>query len=389
MKFLHTGDLHIGKMVHEFPMLEDQRYILRQILEIAAENEVDAVVIAGDVYDRSIPSTEAVNILNDFLTELTEKKIPVLMISGNHDSAERVGFADRILEKQGLYIGGAVDTDADGQPLLKQVVLEDEEGPVRFVLLPFVKPAVVGAATAQQAVEKLLENVRPQKRERCVLITHYFVVGKGGAEPELSDSETRISVGGLEYVTADTFAGFAYVALGHIHKPQHLKETNCYYAGSPLPYSFSECEQIKGVNLVTLTGYEGTPDGGMKVERIPLRPLHRMRIIQGKLMELLEQEAYEGEDTKDYIQAVLTDERELVDPIGTLRKVYPNIMQIRMKKNEQKAETAYEAEKLQQGKDILGLFCDFYELVSGSRMEQTQVSVLEECLKQAQEEEKG
>lgn len=383
MKFLHTSDLHIGKTVNEFSMLEDQKYILSQIFTIAKQEAVDGIVIAGDVYDRSIPSTDAVSLLDDFLTSLLKEGIKVLLISGNHDSPERVGFADKILEKQGLFIGGSVE---DG---LKQVAFEDEFGKVTFLLLPFVKPAVVGASTGQEAVEKLLaengygtghQNV--DKQNRHVLVTHFFVTGKGGAAPELSDSETRVSVGGLEYVTSDTFAGFDYVALGHIHKPQKIGEGNCYYAGSPLKYSFSECAQVKGVNLVTI-------EENVQVQQIPLTPLHEMRKIKGSLNDLIQPEIVEAANPQDYIQAILTDEEELIDPIGVLRSVYPNVMQIQLEKNEVKSDAAYETKLQLDGKSTLELFKEFYELVREQPLDERREKLVEESLRQAEKGEQS
>ena len=375
MKFIHTGDLHIGKTVHEFSMLTEQRCILGQIVELAVKEKVDAVVIAGDVYDRSIPSTDAVNILDEFLTDLTGRGIKVLLISGNHDSPERVGFADKILEKQGLYIAGTVEE------YLKQVRFADSYGEVCFVLLPFTKPAVVGATSSREAVELLLRQNGFDKgwnkslKSRHVLVTHFFVTGAGGKQPELSDSETGVNVGGLEQVPADLFEGFDYVALGHIHKPQQIGVGNCYYAGSPLKYSFSECNQIKGVNLVTL-------EEKVTVKTIPLQPQHQMRKIRGKLNELMKPEIVEAAPFDDYIQAILTDEEELIDPIGTLRSVYPNVMQILLEKNEKKSDADYETCFRLQGKSTLELFREFYELVREIPMDEKREQIVVDSLKQ-------
>ena len=376
MKFLHTGDLHIGKTVYDFSMLEEQRHILTKIAEIAEREAVDAVVIAGDVYDRSIPSTEAVNVLDAFLTRLTEAGIRVFLISGNHDSPERVGFADKILEKQGLYIGGCVEEE------LKQVTMQDSYGSVTFVLLPFTKPAVVGAANCGEAVELLLKKngFGPDRKRtpgnRYVLVTHFFVTGSGGCLPELSDSETTVHVGGLEQVGAEVFAGFDYVALGHIHKMQRIGEGNCYYAGSPLKYSFSECSQTKGVWLVTM-------EEETTVISIPLQPIHEMRIIKGTLAALLQQDVVDAAPREDYIQAVLTDEEELLDPMGTLRSVYPNMMQIRLDKNERKETDVYETRLTVQGRSPLELFKEFYAIVKEEPLDTRREQIVQECFKKA------
>ena len=201
MKFLHTSDLHIGKKIFETALWEDQSAMLQQIGDIATEEKVDALVIAGDVYDRSVPATEAVELLDGFLTRMSENKIPVIMISGNHDSPERVGFADKILEKQGLYIAGVYEGS------LRKVEIQDAYGKVVFVCLPFVKPAVVGATTCAAAVKTILEKEELEfaKDTRYVLVTHYFVTGEAGEQPQLSEAETSIDVGGIDNVPADVF----------------------------------------------------------------------------------------------------------------------------------------------------------------------------------------
>lgn len=379
MKFLHTADLHIGKKLHECSLLEDQRHILKQIYEIACENRVDAVLIAGDIYDRSVPSTEAVELLDDFLTELIKADIPVIMISGNHDSGKRVAFAERILEKQGLYIAG----DYDGE--LKSVTLEDEEGTVTFVCMPFVKPAAVCCGTQAEAVEKMLSGCPMvlSLNSRYVLLAHYFVVGEHGESPELSDSETDVNVGGLDGVPASLFSAFSYVALGHIHKPQHIGEGNVYYAGSPLKYSFGEARGEKSVNLVELSG------GEVSVSRIPLKPKHELRCIRGRLQDLISSEVLQlnqGE-REDYLQVTLTDREELIDPIGTLRSFYPNVLQLLLEKNEKKAGGEYESRLKGVRKSTSELFGEFYEMLRGEALDEKQLAVVEETAREAETEE--
>ncbi len=377
MKFLHTGDLHIGKNVNGFSMIEDQKHILRQIREIATAEKVEAVVIAGDVYDRAIPPTEAVELLDDFLTSLLAQEIPVILISGNHDSGERVAFADKILEKQGLYIAGG------DQGEIKKVFFEDEHGTVEFVCLPFVKPAVVGAKDSAEAVQNILSclPMTLDLQTRHVLVTHFFVTGESGETPELSDSETRVNVGGLDNVPAGLFGMFDYVALGHIHKPQRMGQGAVYYAGSPLKYSFSEVKGSKYVNIVSLE-----EKGQVSVERKELVPLREMRIIKGTLAELLKQGQAETEQSKeDYIQAVLTDEVELLDPIGTLRSVYPNVMQIVPEKNLKETDGEREMYMTPGEKSTAELFADFYEMLKGERPDEVRM----EIIKQAAEEVEG
>lgn len=372
MKFLHTSDLHIGKKLFELSMLEEQKHVLQQICDIAVQEAVDAVVIAGDVYDRSVPSAEAVTVLDDFLTDLVEKKIPVIMISGNHDCGERVAFAEKILERQGLYISGTYDG------ALREVVLEDEWGMVHFICMPFIKPAQVGAASSAEAVEKIL-SATPMMYcpgHRYVLVTHFFVTGEQGEEPQLSDSETIVNVGGLDNVPVSLFRTFSYVALGHIHKPQRMGE-NAWYPGTPLKYSFSEVKQDKGVNIVTIN-----EQGGAQVSRRILTPIHEMRCIKGKLTELL---VRENADTsvEDYLQVTLTDTEELIDPLGTLRGVYPNVLQILLEKNESVKEQEYVSRLNGPRKGIEDLFADFYEQVKGEALDDIRRRYVREAAQEA------
>lgn len=370
MRFIHTGDLHIGKTVNDFSLLEDQRYVLDQLAEAAVHEKADAVVIAGDIYDRAIPPAEAVILLNDFLTRMVRENIPVLLISGNHDSPERLGFGEDILKEKGIYIAGVYRNQ------LKKVTFTDEYGEVTFVLMPFIKPAAVGAKTSGQAVEKLLctEKASPMRQ---VLVTHYFVTS-GGKEPELCEAETTVHVGGLDNVEVSLFAGYDYVALGHIHKPQRIGEGQVYYAGAPLAYSFSEAGQVKYMNLVELK-----EKGRVTVRQIPVKPLHGMRRIKGRLKDLMAGEVIEAADPLDYIQAQLTDEGELIDPIGTLRNVYPNIMQIILTKNEITNSTEYENAVPEKQIGIPELFESFYEIVRGEKPDKRQKSIIGEAAKEA------
>ena len=395
MKFVHTGDLHIGKIVNGFSMIEDQRYILKQVYEISRREKADALVLAGDIYDRAIPPADAVVLFNDFLTDMVRTGIPVLMISGNHDSPERLGFADAILEEEGIYIAGVYKEE------LKKVEIADTYGNVSFVLMPFVKPASVGAKTSGEAVGNMLSMEKGRKEDnidkddmdkdnknkegedgiRRVLVTHYFVTDQG-REPELSDGETTIHVGGLDNVEASLFDGFDYVALGHIHKPQKIGEREVYYAGAPLAYSFSEAGQEKGINLV-----EMGKKGEVTMRRIPLKPLHEMRRIRGKLQELMQPEVVEAAQAEDYIRAELTDEEELIDPIGTLRSVYPNVMQILLTKNERKENMDYISRPEEKKKSIPQLFLGFYEMIRGEKPDEGRMKVVEEAAKEAEAKE--
>lgn len=377
MKFLHTADLHIGKKIFELSLIEDQKYILNQIIDIACKEQVDAILIAGDVYDRALPPTEAVTLLDEFLTILIQKKIPVIMISGNHDSPERVAFAGQILEKQGLYIAGTYT-----EPI-KTVTLEDEDGPVVFVCMPFVKPGVVGCQTSAQAVEKMLAAtpVPLGMNARKVLLTHYFVTSEGGEAPELSDSESDINVGGLDNVPVSLFQNFDYVALGHIHKSQSIGR-NAYYSGSTCKYSFSEALKAKTVNIVELGA-----KGEVTVNKRELTPLHEMRCIKGKLQDLIGKAVLESVDEMamhDYIQATLTDTEELIDPIGTLRSVYPNVLHIILEKNVKEHSGEYQGMTPMEKKSTAELFTEFYEMLKGEELDGKRLEVVQEVAEEAE-----
>lgn len=377
MKLLHTADLHIGKTVNGFSMLGDQKYILEQIKSIALENKVDGILIAGDIYDRAIPSGEAVMLFDNFLTELSEQGIAVYLISGNHDSPERISFGENLLAKQKVFIGGVY------KEKLPVFQAEDEWGGVEIVLLPFIRPAQADAGTSEEAVAKLLKDYfegeekkenKTKEKTRRVLVTHYFVTD-AGKEPELSDSETTINVGGLDNVEASIFKDFDYVALGHIHKPQQIGDKPVYYSGSPLKYSFGEVNQTKSVVLLELA-----EEGLSKIYTVPLKPLREMRKVRGSLQEILEKASGEGAGREDYIQAVLTNKEELIDPIGTLRSVYPNIMQI--VREEKREKTSASASSFTIGKrEPEALFEEFYRTVRGTDLTKQGKELIDEVVK--------
>ncbi len=362
MKFLHTSDLHLGKTIYDVFLLEDQRVILHQISGIAKAEAVDAVVIAGDVYDRSIPPAEAVSLLNDFLEDMTEAHIPVLMISGNHDSGERLSFANKALEESDIYIAGG------RQKPIRKVTLEDNFGPVHFYLMPFLKPARYGAKDTEGAVREIFSgeeygiSLRPE--ERNVLVTHFFVTA-GGKSPELSESESHVDVGGIDNVDASLFEQFDYTALGHIHKAQKIGQQEVWYSGAPLATSFSETEQ-KSVQLVTLA-----EKGSVTVERRFLYPKRPMRIVEGYLEQVMQFGAGDLE-REDYVQIRLHDKKELIDPIGQLRSVYPNVLQLVFAQREEVLGEGYVATLQHRQKGVVELFGDFYESVQGEALNEEQ-----------------
>lgn len=317
MKFLHLADLHLGKRVNGFSMLEDQAHILRQILAILDDEQPDGVLIAGDVYDKSVPSVEAVGLLDGFLTELRARGVPVLLISGNHDSPERLAFGGRVMDSCGIHISPVYDG------ALAPVTLQDAFGPVHVWLLPFVKPAHVrrwfpdaDIESYTDAVAEAVAHMDIDTAARNVLVTHQFVTG--GAR---SGSE-ELSVGGTDNVDSGVFAPFDYVALGHLHGAQHIGRETIRYAGSPLKYSFSEARQHKSVTVVTLG-----EKGDVQVRTVVLTPLRELREIRGSYDELTARSFYEHTTYRsDYLHLILTDEQDVFDAMSRLRTIYPYLM---------------------------------------------------------------
>ena len=312
MKFLHLADLHLGKRVNGFSMLEDQAYILRQILAILDDEQPDGVLIAGDVYDKSVPSVEAVGLLDGFLTELRARGVPVLLISGNHDSPERLAFGGRAIHISPVYDGA-----------LAPVTLQDAFGPVHVWLLPFVKPAHVrrwfpdaDIESYTDAMAEAVAHMDIDTAARNVLVTHQFVTGgtRSGSE--------ELSVGGTDNVDSGVFAPFDYVALGHLHGAQHIGRETIRYAGSPLKYSFSEARQHKSVTVVTLG-----EKGDVQVRTVALTPLRELREIRGSYDELTARSFYEHTTYRsDYLHLILTDEQDVFDAMSRLRTIYPYLM---------------------------------------------------------------
>lgn len=317
MKFLHLADLHLGKRVNGFSMLEDQAHILRQILAILDDEQPDGVLIAGDVYDKSVPSVEAVELLDGFLTELRARGVPVLLISGNHDSPERLAFGGRVMDSCGIHISPVYDG------ALAPVTLHDAFGPVHVWLLPFVKPAHVrrwfpdaDIESYTDAMAEAVAHMDIDTAARNVLVTHQFVTGgtRSGSE--------ELSVGGTDNVDSGVFAPFDYVALGHLHGAQHIGRETIRYAGSPLKYSFSEARQHKSVTVVTLG-----EKGDVQVRTVALTPLRELREIRGSYDELTARSFYEHTTYRsDYLHLILTDEQDVFDAMSRLRTIYPYLM---------------------------------------------------------------
>lgn len=373
MKFMHLSDLHIGKRVNEFSMIEDQTYILQKILELADKEKPDAILIAGDVYDKNLPTIEGVNLLDDFLSGLHERRIPVFMISGNHDSADRLNFASRILRNNEVYIAGTYQGE------LARFTLKDLHGPINIYLLPFVKPAIAsvyheGVESHHDAVKAILMAAKVNKTERNILVAHQFVTA-GDISPECCDSE-NISVGGLDNVDVSVFDDFDYVALGHLHGPQKIGRDTVRYAGSPLKYSFSESNQKKSVTIITFDH-----KGKIGQEYISLIPFRDMRQLKGPIDELLNPKNYKKGNTMDYIHATLTDEEEIYDAIGRIRSIYPNVMRIDFDNSKTRPnETVKLAAEDVIRKDPLWLFEEFFKNQNNVPMSDEQHEIMKKLL---------
>ena len=370
MKLLHISDLHIGKRVNEFSMIEDQEYILNQILKIVDEQKPQAILIAGDVYDKNIPCVEGVTLFDSFLTELHKRSLAIFMISGNHDSSERINFGGRIMEENRIHIAGAF------QGKLDKVTLADEFGQLNVYLMPFIKPATVRrfypeVETYQEAAEAIISNAEIDKTARNILVAHQFITS-GNSMPERCDSET-ISLGGLDNIDASAFEAFDYVALGHLHGAQRIGRDTVRYAGSPIKYSFSEAKQIKSVTMM-----EVGPKASVTYSKIPLEPVRDMREIKGPIAALIDFKNYSQGNTLDYIHATLTDEEEIYDAIGQLRSVYPNIMRLDF----ENSRTAWNADSKMAAVDVeqrsaMELFEDFYENQNNIPMSVTQKEIMQ------------
>ena len=346
MKFFHLSDLHLGKRLGGYSLLEDQRYILERILLAVEQEAPQAVVIAGDVYDRATPSAEAVALLDDFLSRLVslECSPQVFVIYGNHDSPERLAFGNRLVARSGVHLSPVFTGE------ITPVVLADEFGEVAFHLLPFLKPSDARNAYSEAAIVNYTDAVREAlghceltASRRNVLVAHQFVTGG-----QRSDSED-VSVGGLDNVDAEAFAGFDYVALGHLHRPQTVSaDGSIRYCGTPLKYSVSEKHDRKGIQVVELG-----PKGSVTCRSIPLRPMHDLREIKGSYDELTLRENYEGTATDDYIHVVLNVENDILDAAGRLRSIYPNILSLEYQNKRTSRETMVEAlEQVEQMGDL-------------------------------------
>lgn len=380
MKLLHISDLHIGKRVNEFSMIDDQKHVLRQIINIIKEHTVEAVLISGDVYDKTQPSAEAVELLDHFLTDLKNCNCSVFIISGNHDSPERLGFAGKILEKSNIFIAGVFCGN------LQSHIISDNFGDLHIHMLPFVKPVVVKSFfddvkidTYTDAVNAVISSAQINTNHRNILLAHQFVTS-GATQPLLSDSET-LSLGGLDNVDANVFEPFDYTALGHIHRPQKIGKETIRYSGSPLKYSFSEVHHKKSAVLINM-GKKGDVDFTL----IPLSPLRDMREVKGPIDELLRIGTLESGNREDYIHATVTDEDEVYDAIGQLRRVYPNLMVLDFENSKtMKTESTLDVKENIDTKKPDELFSMFYQMQNNTELSSEQQALLENIFEQVGE----
>ena len=378
MKFVHLSDLHLGKRVNEYSMLEDQKYILTKIINIIDDEKPAGVIIAGDVYDKSIPSAEAVQMFDDFLTRLAKRNLQVFVISGNHDSPERMSFGSRLMDQSGIHISQVYN----GQ--IEPFAMEDDHGAANVYMLPFVKPAHVKRFSAESiesytdALRVAIAEMNVNQSERNILITHQFVTGA-----MRSDSED-VSVGGSDNVDVSVFDSFDYVALGHIHSPQNCTSERVRYCGTPLKYSFSEAKDKKSVTVVELA-----EKGSLSVKTVPLVPLRDIVEIKGKYNEIMLKSFYENTSyQEDYIHITLTDEEDIVDAIGKLRTVYHNLMKLDYDNKRTRSVSQVDGAVDVETKTPIELFSDFYELQNNQPMSDEQKTFVEDLIEQVWEDEK-
>lgn len=370
MKLIHLSDLHIGKRVNEVSMLEDQKYILDRILEIIDAERPEAVLISGDVYDRSTPSAEAVTLFDDFLWQLSLRKREVFIISGNHDSAERLAFGGRLMESTGIHLSPVYDGT------VSPILLSDEYGQVRFWLLPFVKPAHVKRFYPEETIESYtdalkvaVEKMDVDPSQRNVLLTHQFVTGSATCDSE------EINVGGTDNVDAAVFEGFDYVALGHIHGPQNIGSERIRYCGTPLKYSFSEASHQKSVTVAELG-----EKGSFRLRTVPLIPLHDLREIRGTYNQVTDKRFYENTATEDYLHVILTDEEDVPEAVARLRVVYPNLMKLSYDNTRTRSNAVIDGAVDVQKKTQLELFSELYEQQNNQPMSEIQQQFMQELI---------
>lgn len=389
MRLIHLSDLHIGKRVNEFSMLEDQEYILKEILGIIDDEQLDGVIIAGDVYDKSVPSEEAVKLLDSFLTSLAKRKLQVYIISGNHDSAAKLAFASSLIDLSGIHISPVYDSAQIammGNGLVRPYKLEDGKGQmVNIYMLPFVKPAMVRAVFPDEAdyikdytdaCRVAVEHMDVDEKVTNILVAHQFVTGA-------VRSESEENVGGLDNVDVSVFDSFDYVALGHIHGPQKVGRETVRYCGTPLKYSLSEANHTKSVTVVDIP-----ENKKIEIRTVPLVPMHELREVKGTFDELMDRRNYEGTAVDDYLYVVLTDEDDVPDALGKLRTVYPNVMKLGYDNTRTRVTQTIDDGAVLEGKKPIDLFGELYEKQNNKEMSDEQRSFVQDIIDSIWKEER-
>lgn len=379
MKFFHLSDLHLGKRLHNRSLLEDQAFILDQILRLVREERPDGVLLAGDIYDKSVPPAEAVRLCDSFLVGLSAAVPHVFLISGNHDCPERLAFGGRLMEREGVHVSPVYNGS------LAPVVLADEFGPVHVWLLPFLKPAHVRRFFPEAEIDSYTDALRVviaslplDRTARNVLVTHQFVTGAERCESE------ELCVGGSDNVDAAVFDGFDYVALGHLHGPQQVGRETVRYCGSPLKYSFSEAKQKKSVTVAVLNG-----KGETRVDTLPLSPLRDLHQLRGTYFDLTAKSYYEHTSlTEDYVRITLTDEEDVPEAMGRLRAIYRNLLQLDYDNTRKRASGELPGGTALTGASPLQLFAQFYEARNGRPMSDVQTDFMDRLIQEVWEEER-
>lgn len=381
MKLIHLSDLHLGKRVNGYSMLEDQDYILKELLSIIIAQSPDAVLIAGDIYDKPVPPAEAVRLFDDFLVQLSRLNVQVFVISGNHDSPERIAFGSRLMDASGIHLSPVY------QGTIEPISMTDPYGTVDFYMLPFIKPAHVRRFYEEEsesiesytdAMQTVIDHLPINAKHRNVLLTHQFVTGSLRAESE------ELSIGGSDNIDASVFAPFDYVALGHLHTPQNCGNTGrIRYCGTPLKYSFSEARDIKSVTVAEL--FE---KGTLNIRTIPLTPLHDLTEIKGTYDIVTSRSFYENTCwQEDYTHITLTDEEDIPDAIGKLRAIYHRLMKLDYDNKRTRSNTEITADLDVEQKTPIQLFSDFYELQNNQPLTETQTTFLNELIEHIWEDE--
>ncbi len=372
MKILHSSDLHIGKKLNGFSMIEEQIFVLNEILRIAKTQEVDAVILAGDIYDKSIPSTDAIEIFDEFLVEFSKTGIALFIISGNHDSPERLGFGNRLFYDKNIFIVNTIEKS------LEPFSLFDDFGEVRFYLLPFLKPIHIknlfleDCKSFDDALKFMVDKMAVDSSVRNVLVTHQFVTGAVRTESE------EVNVGGLDNVKAENFDIFDYVALGHIHCEQEIHSEFIRYSGSPLKYSFSEVSDKKGVTIV-----EMFEKGNSKINTVEITPVKELQIIKGKYNEITAKDFWTKINRDNYFKIVLTDEEDIPDVVNKLRVFYENVMKIEYDNLRTKSYCSVEDSQDTLNKSPIEIFSELFAIQNNRDMNEKEMSLITDIIKEA------